>query len=74
MELVEFLKIAGPLLAVGGAWGGARVALNGTRRTVQEVERNLRAHISEEHAADMHTHERIAKIETKLDILIDREK
>ena len=71
MEFMELLKIAGPLLAVGGAWGGAKVALNGTRERVKSLGDRLEAHIDDEHAADMKLHERVASIETKQDMVID---
>lgn len=68
----DLILYAAPLLAVGGAWGGAKVALNGTRERVKEIQDDLSSHITEEHALDMETHARIARLETKIDILVEK--
>jgi hypothetical protein len=72
MEYLEMIKIAAPLLAIGGAWGGAKVALNGTRERVKDVAQKLEDHIDDEHRNDIALHERMTGVETKIDILIDR--
>jgi hypothetical protein len=60
MEYMEIAKIAIPLLAIGGAWGGARHAINGTVKRVDKLEdRSDR------------TIDRLARIETKIDILVE---
>ena len=66
------------VFAAGAAWGGVKFALNGTRARVDEihnetkgVRKMLADHIQEESGADMYTHERLAKVETKVDILSD---
>ena len=59
-----------PILAAAAAWGGSRQALNGTRERVRELHVQLADHIRDEHAADMITHDRIARIETKVDLLL----
>ena len=61
MELLELIKIATPLLAIGGAWGGAKVALNGTRQRVQKLEATTDLHV-----------DRLARIETKVDIIVEK--
>jgi len=71
MEFIELLKIAAPLLAVGGAWGGAKVALNGTRERVKDVAARLETHIKDESVSDVILHERVASIEVKQDMVID---
>ena len=70
--LVEMLKIATPLLAIGGAWGGAKVALNGTRERVKGIDNKLEAHIKEDEAVQRDMIDRAARIETKLDILMEK--
>jgi hypothetical protein len=62
MEILAMLKAAWPLLAIGGAWGGAKVALNGTRERVAKLEDNQEGLL-----------DRTARIETKIDILVERE-
>ena len=57
----------------GAAWGGTKKALNGTRQRVKDVQEQLTVHIKEEHDADVETHERIARMETKIDILLERD-
>lgn len=66
MEL-EFIKIAIPLLAVGGAWGGAKAALNGTRNRVKEIEQDLEDHKAVSQAQHVESIDRLARIETKID-------
>lgn len=60
-----FYYIAGTgLVAIGGAWGGAKVALNGTRHRVKTVEQELSSLKSD-------TVDRLARVETKIDILLE---
>lgn len=60
------------VFAAGSAAGAVKVALNGTKIKVDEVHSQLRDHVTEENNNDRETHERIAKVETKLDMLISR--
>ena len=60
------------LIAAAFAAGGAKRALNGTRDRVKEIHEQLRSHINEEHNADQQTHERIARVETKVDLILER--
>ena len=60
MEYMEIVKIAIPLLAIGGAWGGARHAINGTVERVKKLE-----------AFEDTARDRLARIETKIDILVE---
>lgn len=69
MELWELWKMLGPVLAVGGAWGGAKVALNGTRERVKKLE--TRTDAQDEKLANVG--ESLARIETKQDILLQRQ-
>lgn len=75
MEFSPLLTSMGTAIFVGGvAWGATKSALNGTRMRVQQIHEELRSHIRDESSADMETHERITRVETKLDMLIDRVK
>lgn len=69
--LIEIIKVAAPLLAIGGAWGGAKVALNGTRERVKAVDTKLNAHIEKHTEQQMVLVDRTARIETKLDSLLE---
>ena len=74
MDLATLWPSAVTAIFVGGvAWGATKSALNGTRDRVRSIQDELRNHITEEHNADMETHERIARVETKLDMLISRD-
>ena len=73
MELTPFAtSILTALFVSGAAWGATKTALNGTKQHVKDIHAELRQHIREEHNADMETHERIARVETKIDVLVDR--
>ena len=61
MDYFEMIKLGIPLLAIGGAWGGAKVALNGNRERVQKLELRQDEHV-----------DRLARIETKIDILVEK--
>lgn len=64
MDYVQFLTMVGPSLVAGGvAYGGAKAALNGTRLRVKELE-----------ASDKDKADRLARIETKIDILLENRK
>ena len=67
MEVLELLKLAAPLLAVGGAWGGAKVALNGTRDRVRKMETDFQAHELKDQVRQIEIIDRLARIETKLE-------
>ncbi|MHC4230542.1 MAG: hypothetical protein ACYSW0_24160 [Planctomycetota bacterium] len=61
MEYFEIMKMAIPLVAIGGAWGGVKVALNGTVKRVEKIEDTQKI-----------TLDRCARMETKIDILVER--
>lgn len=67
MEYMEMITMAIPLLAVGGAWGGAKVALNGTRERVRRLEG--RDDSQDEKLEDLG--KGLTRIETKQDMMID---
>ena len=60
------------LVAAAFAAGGAKRALNGTRERVKEIHEQLNSHIDEEANNDKQTHERLATVETKVDIVLER--
>ena len=60
------------VFAAGAAFGGVKIALNGTRSKVDDVYKVVSDHIREETHNDKRTHERLAKVETKVDILVER--
>lgn len=62
MDFIQFAQWAMPMLFAGGAaWGGSKVALNGTRERVRKLEQS-----------DDEYRDRLARIETKLDILLEK--
>ena len=72
MDIWEFVKLATPLLAIGGAWGGAKVALNGTRERVKQMDSKLEKHMDEDEAMQREMIDRAARMETKIDILLEK--
>ena len=65
MDVTTILTVAGPttIFVAGAAWGGAKVALNGTRNRVKMLEEESKT-----------TTDRLARIETKIDILLENKK
>lgn len=61
MDIAQVLLVAAPtaLFTGGVAWGTVKVTLNGTKARVEKLEE----------AKDDHT-DRLARIETKIDILL----
>ena len=62
------------IFLAGVAWGAVKYALNGTRHRVKEIHERLHTHINEENRADIVTHDRLARLETKVDLLISTQK
>jgi len=62
------LTIAGFLVAGGAAYGGARSALNGTRKEVKEIKQSLVDHIKADENLAREMIDRLARIETKLEV------
>lgn len=62
------LAVGSILVSGGAAYGGVKVALNGTRQRVQNLER------AAELAAEARTEmgERMARVETKIDVLAEK--
>jgi hypothetical protein len=74
ITIFEFVKLGVPLLAIGGAYGGAKVAINGTRERSKETRDLLSEHIKEDESLQREMIDRAARMETKLDMLIAMEK
>lgn len=75
MELTPFAtSIMTAIFVSGAAWGATKAALNGTKMRVQEVHKKISDHIKEEADADKETHQRIARVETKIDMILERYK
>ena len=70
VTVASTLFIAG--VAYGATWKAVKTTLNGTREDVKEIRDSLRSHIKEETNNDQVTHERIAVLETKIDIVSER--
>lgn len=68
------ISLIGACLAGGTAWGGAKVALNGTRERVKEIQEGLNKHVIDDHSIQTDTVDRLARIETKLDVITSQEK
>ena len=58
---MEMLKFAIPLVAIAGAWGGAKHAINGTEKRVEKLENT-----------QIDVLQRCTRMETKIDILVER--
>jgi len=71
MEPVLWTAVTSFFVA-GAAWGAVKTGLNGTREKIGELHQRLSKHIDEETSADLTTHERLTRVETKVDTLIER--
>lgn len=61
------LALGGALVSGGAAWGGARAALNGTRRRVEEIRNELVKHVEADAEIQRDVLDRLIRIETKLE-------
>jgi len=61
VDIATIIQLGVPLLAVGGAWGTTKAVQNGLKSRVKELE------VTKEDVVD-----RLARIETKLDILMEK--
>ena len=68
--LAQLVNIAVPLFAIGGAWGGAKVALNGTRERVKALENEAKA----SRETQVQLIKGMTEVHTKVDILLERNK
>lgn len=65
---LEFLLAIGSVLVAGGAaFGGARSALNGTRKEVKEIKATLADHVKADEDLSREVITRLARVETKLE-------
>lgn len=70
VTIVSTVFIAG--VAYGATWKAVKTTLNGTVGDVKEIRDTLRAHISEESANDQKTHERIAVVEARVEMVLEK--
>lgn len=54
----------------GAAWGGAKVALNGTRNRVKKMETDFETHMRDDQMVQREMVDRLARIETKLELAL----
>jgi hypothetical protein len=71
MDYITIASVVGPtaLVTAGAAWGAAKQALNGTRERVTKLEDATVA----QQAHNEQMGERTARIETKIDMLINKD-
>ena len=60
LTTAAFIAGATGLISIGGAWGATKTAMNGTKERVKVLE-----------VENKDTADRLARIETKIDILVD---
>lgn len=60
------------LIGAGVVLGVLKKTINGSVGRITEIHDRLTKHIDDEGRADSHTHERIARVETKVDIILER--
>ena len=61
------IGLVSAVFAGGAAWGGAKVALNGTRARVLRMEQDFKEHSRDDHSVQREILERLARIEAKLE-------
>ena len=70
----ELLAVVGTVFSAGAAWGGAKVALNGTKNRVKDIKEDLVKHTAADLVIQTQMIDRLARIETKLDMIHERSK
>lgn len=65
-------EVAALVFTAGAAWGGSQVALNGTRKRVMELREWADKHEATDKSSQLDTTDRLARIETKLDVLMEK--
>ena len=58
------------LVTAASAWKAVKMGLNGARKDIEDTKIELRDHIRTENEADQRLHEKVGRIEGKLDTLI----
>lgn len=70
MEYMEIIFLLGtPIATVAAALGGTKVALNGTRERVKDIDKNLNIYIKENNQTHADLLQRLSVTETKIDDL-----
>lgn len=67
LEIGVLLTLGGILLTGGAAWGGAKTALNGTRKRVEEIRDGLAEHTKQDAQVQREILDRLIRIETRLE-------
>lgn len=67
--VIPYAIVSG-VFAAGAAMGGVKAALNGSKKKIDEMHKQLHSHINDEVSADQETHNRITRLETKMDLII----
>jgi len=60
------------LFGAGIVLGVLKKTVNGSVSRISEIHHRLSKHIDDEGKADSKTHERIARVETKVDMILER--
>jgi hypothetical protein len=71
-ELIHYIDVAVPFLAFGAAWGGAKVTMNGIKERVSEVRDDVDEIEQTQQEQHSVTIDRLARLETKIDILLEK--
>lgn len=58
---------------VAAAFGGVKVALNGTVKRVNSIDEKLTQHIRDEVVIETQVAERLVRVETKIDALVEKQ-
>lgn len=72
MEPAFVYSALSAVFVAGTTIGYLKKTLNGTTDRVKDISKALNDHIKEEGDNDAQTHERIARVETKVDLVIER--
>lgn len=60
------------VFTAGAAWGGSQMALNGTRKRVIELKDEFARHVQDDKDSNLQNTDRLARIETKIDVLMEK--
>lgn len=71
LDIQTVIAAATVVGSLGAAWGGSRVALNGTRERVKKLAADFEQHTAQDASAQLQAVQRLVSVETKVDLILE---